>query len=196
MKILCDVLFHDKAGNKTYRCRVQSVLHVLESEYPLFSVNTKDVKGFGRTFDYLQYIVKKRERTVVTEILQGSPYSSGKQRPGRSAGVANLRSSQIWHERLAHVNEMEVMQMLKKWAVRGVRQFLMMEDQNALPVYLVKHTAHLYQNVDHLSVPLDCSTLHKQICVVQMRLHLRGDLGTLSPLLTGMQLGYCLPCET
>lgn len=126
---------------------------------------------FNTTFGNKICVITKGKNTIVTGSLQVLLYEIGEESPAIFVAAAFIASSRAWHERLAHVNEMRIVQMLKKASVGVYHDFLKAEDPNVLHVPLLKHIEQRIGNEGQLSMPLNCSTFYTQMCVILMRLH-------------------------
>ena len=111
----------------TRPCLVKNVLHVPDLRYQLLSVSAMSKLGVNVRFDESSaQLVRKSDASVVgTGTFRNALYTLDCTKPPSNdtpdkAQIALVSSSQLWHERLAHVNVSGIKSMAARGVVKGV----------------------------------------------------------------------------
>lgn len=101
---------------------IENVLYVPSVKKNLFSVGVCTVKGFCVKFEDSRVIVERNGRIVATGARQPNQIFRMFFRVPRSCKEVNVSVTDIklWHERLGHINQRSLCELVKKQLVEGV----------------------------------------------------------------------------
>jgi len=108
------VILKLQCGSSFETRKLENVLHVPDFEYSLWSVSAMDKKDSTATFENGKVILQTGKVIVATAISKGSLHEIEAKPLKHPPENALLASLQLWHERLAHVDNRDIARMAKR----------------------------------------------------------------------------------
>ena len=106
-------------NGKRVKCVLQNVLHVPDLGYQLLSVPTFDKSGFTTSFHSARCWISNGSKLLATATIKGNLYELDTPPPSVESALL-AKSTQLWHQRLAHIQPATIIEMSKSQAVRGL----------------------------------------------------------------------------
>lgn len=116
-----DVMIHLKVNNSIRKCILKDVLHVPDLGYQLISVPMITKQNMNVKFFSQQCHILKGSNIVATGSMTGTLYKLDTVKPTSTrSNTALLAHINLWHERLAHINNDTIQSMRSNNSVTGL----------------------------------------------------------------------------
>lgn len=117
-----DVIIQALCEDRPRNLRLCNVLHVPHLGYQLLSVPKIVERGLSVNFNKSKCLITKGFETVASGSSEQSLFILDLFKQPLSSNIAPPADLQLWHERLAHVNRRDIIQMARRGVVKGISE--------------------------------------------------------------------------